>query len=409
MKRLRKPQFNLQFHINPALVGFAVMMFALGISDSLRGVFAPVFSAHFSLSTTQVSFIVTASYLGNLVFLLCGGYFVDKFDHRRVLLAVTGLWMGALLLFVLTDSYPALLCAMFLAMGASTLLSTTINVVTPLLCAAAPGLTVNLLSFIQGVGTSGSQKVAGTFADGFPAWRAVNGMLLLLGALCVLILLRVRLPAKPVIYKESAGIGSVVKSRSFLWLVLLFGVYFVAEHGIMNWLVLYATDGLGYPSATASTYLSIFFLGITLGRFLLSPLVDKLGVLRSIRIFSLLAGLLYCIGGVFSGPMLLLLSFSGIFFSILYPTMVLMIRRFYPSSCIGLATGTIISAGTVFDIGFNIAFGAAVDAAGYRASFFILPASMALYCILYLLFQRRAARFEAVPPDAAVSPVRKEL
>ena len=51
---------------------FAVLMFGLGSSDSLRGIFAPVFQNRYALSDTQLSLIVTISYVGNLLFLYLG-------------------------------------------------------------------------------------------------------------------------------------------------------------------------------------------------------------------------------------------------------------------------------------------------------------------------------------------------
>ena len=52
---------------------FAVLMFGLGSSDSLRGIFAPVFQNRYALSDPQLSMIVTISYVGNLLFLSLGG------------------------------------------------------------------------------------------------------------------------------------------------------------------------------------------------------------------------------------------------------------------------------------------------------------------------------------------------
>ena len=51
---------------------FVVLMVGLGSNDSLRGIFSTIFQEHFSLTTTQLGLIVTASYIGNLVFLLVG-------------------------------------------------------------------------------------------------------------------------------------------------------------------------------------------------------------------------------------------------------------------------------------------------------------------------------------------------
>lgn len=50
-----------------------LMMFVLGASDALRGVFLPVFRDSFSLSQSQSSAIIMCSYIGNLLFLCIGG------------------------------------------------------------------------------------------------------------------------------------------------------------------------------------------------------------------------------------------------------------------------------------------------------------------------------------------------
>ena len=64
----------------------------------------------------------------------------------------------------------------------------------------------------------------------------------------------------------------------------MFGFYFIAEHGVMNWMVAYGVDGLGLPQASAAKYLSVFFGGMMIGRLCLSPLVDKLGALKAWRL-----------------------------------------------------------------------------------------------------------------------------
>lgn len=46
-------------------------------------------------------------------------------------LGFLAVWMCAMLVFLLTDNYYALLVGMFLAMGASTLLNTSITLITP--------------------------------------------------------------------------------------------------------------------------------------------------------------------------------------------------------------------------------------------------------------------------------------
>lgn len=377
-------------------ISLILMMVLTGINDSLRGIFMPIFQDTFSLNTSSASLIITVSYMGNLLFLLYGGYFVDKYKRKYTLLWILGLWMSALVLFILSPNYPVLLIGMFISMGCSTLLNTTINVSVPMLFAHSPGLLVNALFFTQGIGTSGSQNFIGKYATSLDSFRSVSKFLLLGGILSFALICLLRFPViNPNLEKGQTAAKDVTPKRSyreiftnpaFFYLVLIFGFYFVAEHGIMNWMITYANRSLGFTMAKSSTYLSIFFGGMTIGRLALSPLVDKLGVFNSVRIFGFLGMFFYVVGMVLGANFILILSLSGLFISILYPTLVLMIRRFYPENVLATATGTIISVATLFDITFNALFGILVDLVGLSKSFILLPISMICFYICYLLF-----------------------
>lgn len=371
---------------------FVVLMVGLGSSDSLRGIFSTIFQQHFALSTTQLGLIVTVSYIGNLVFLLVGGNLSARFAKKRVLQVLMLIWMAALALFALTDSYPVLLVAMALVMGSSTLLNTTMNLITPLLFTAAPGFFVNFLFFTQGIGTSGSQFFLGSMADGFPFWQYTNLGLLVLGAAAFGMLLFCQVPEEPAVapgaLPQAEGrltdrLGVVVP------FVLVFGFYFIAEHGVMNWLVAYGTTGLEMTQAAASRYLSVFYGGVMLGRLVLSPLVDKLGVIRSMQLFGVISGVLYVAGSLGGAALMPLWAASGFFLSILYPTLVMSIRLYFPAQQVSGAAGTIISIASLADILFNVGFGRLVDLAGYRLSICVLPVSMVLFLITFLLFTRK--------------------
>lgn len=371
---------------------FVVLMVGLGSSDSLRGIFSTIFQQHFALSTTQLGLIVTVSYIGNLVFLLVGGNLSARFAKKRVLQVLMLIWMTALALFALTDSYPVLLVAMALVMGSSTLLNTTMNLITPLLFTAAPGFFVNFLFFTQGIGTSGSQFFLGSMADGFPFWQYTNLGLLVLGAAAFGMLLFCQVPEEPAVapgaLPQAEGrltdrLGVVVP------FVLVFGFYFITEHGVMNWLVAYGTTGLEMTQAAASRYLSVFYGGVMLGRLVLSPLVDKLGVIRSMQLFGVISGVLYVAGSLGGAALMPLWAASGFFLSILYPTLVMSIRLYFPAQQVSGAAGTIISIASLADILFNVGFGRLVDLAGYRLSICVLPVSMVLFLITFLLFTRR--------------------
>lgn len=375
-------------------ISFMLIMIAMGANDSLRGIFAMVFKEHFRLDATQVSMIITVSYLGNLVFLFLGGALIDRFRKKQVFISVLFIWMSGSLLFILTDNYLVLLVGMFLCVGASTLINTTINILVPVIFTASPGLIVNVLYFVQGIGTSGSQNGIGRLTINFGIWKYVNIGLIVLAAAGLLFLLFKDIPDVKGERKKAVSYRDIIKTPAFLFFILLFGFYFIAEHGILNWFLIYGTQELRMTTKISAGYLSVFFGGITLGRLLLAPAVHKLGVSRSIGLFACFGAIFYIAGILIGGKWTALLSISGLSISIVYPTLVLMIRSYFQEEGIATATGAIISLATICDICFNAFFGKLTDIIGLRGSFYILPGSMLIFCLLYIWFIKRVKPIE---------------
>lgn len=367
---------------------FVVLMVGLGSNDSLRGIFSTIFQEHFSLTTTQLGLIVTASYIGNLVFLLVGGNLSTRFSKKRVLQVLILVWMAALALFAFTSNYTVLLIGMALALGSSTLLNTTMNLITPLLFATAPGFFVNFLFFTQEIGTSGSQYILGSHADGFAFWQHTNLVLLILGAVAFVLLLFCNVPEEAATPADAPAQKGGYDWRIIVPYVLVFGFYFIAEHGVMNWMVAYGVDGLGLPQGSAAKYLSVFFGGMMIGRLCLSPLVDKLGALKSLAAFGGVSCVLYLIGSLGGAVTMPIWAISGLSFSILYPTLVMSIRLYFPAQQVSGAAGTILSIASLADILFNVGFGKLVDMAGYAVSIRVLPLSVLAFFIVFMLFTK---------------------
>ncbi|MDK2809207.1 MAG: hypothetical protein PWP24_1944, partial [Clostridiales bacterium] len=164
-----------------------------------------------------------------------------------------------------------------------------------------------------------------------------------------------------------------------------------AEHGILNWFVAYASNQLGLSMARATTYLSLFFGGITIGRLLFSPWIAKLGIQKSIQLFGGVATVFYCVGLILGIKGIWLFSLAGVFFSILYPTLIMMIQSYYERDIVSTATGCIISAATIFDILFNSIFGYLVDSIGFAKGFLILPIAMGVFYFLFTVFNKRVS------------------
>lgn len=375
------------------LAYYILMMIVLGASDGLRGVFLPLFEDTFALTKTQSSMIIMCSYVGNLLFLFIGGYFLDRMSKKRFLFTVTLLWMAAVLCYILTESYSVLLICMIFSLGASTMLSTSLNVVTPLLF-ATPAFYINIFNFTNGIGIFSAQNIGGKVASNMQAWHIFNLVLLVLGIVGLFFLWRIPFPKQEV--PENKGIRgtmesykNILKNPACKYLICICGFYYVAEHGLQNWMVTYGSDYLGYTRERAALYLSIFFGGITIGRLLFAPLVQKLNPARSIAIFAGIGAALYITGILLERAGIISLLLSGLAFSILWPTIVLIIGTYYPRAQNGIAVGFITAVATLFDIAFNAGFGTLVEQLGFAVSIKILPLAALLFFLLYVIMRKR--------------------
>lgn len=392
---------------------FMLIMIALGISDSNRGVFSTVFEQAMGLTKTQLSMIVTVSYIGNLLFMLLGGKAADRFDKKKACLGILGLWTLAQVLFACTDSYVCLLIGMFVSMGASTLMNTMMNILSPFFFGSLAGLYVNVLFFVQGVGTSGNQKLTGILASDYGDYRLLCLGLAAVGVVSLGLLGVTKFRGTEEEGRAGSADGTVVPperregqtgakkgfraclSGATPAMGLVFGFYFVAEHGIMNWWAMYCRQGLGLDAGRASTSVSLFFGTMTLGRLVMAPLVQKLGNRKSILILGGAGSALYILGVLLGAGGIWLLGISGICLSIVYPTIVLLLQDMFPKETIATVTGLVISIGTLFDIGFNAVFGSLVDKAGFGVCRVIFPGAILIFYGGFLLVSGRRRR-EAV-------------
>ncbi len=91
-------------------------------------------------------------------------------------------------------------------------------------------------------------------------WKMVNIVLLGASLIGMLFMFYSTIP-KVEQKKETISYVHIIKNPAFIFYILIFGFYFIAEHGILNWFMLYGINGLELEYDRASFFLSIFFGG----------------------------------------------------------------------------------------------------------------------------------------------------
>ena len=113
---------------------------------------------------------------------------------------------------------------------------------------------------------------------------------------------------KEAVQHESIGFVSALKIKGVPSLLLGFFAYCAAECTAMAWSCTYLVNAKGIDEATAAAFASMFFIGMTVGRFIGGFFMDKLGDKRMIVLGSSIIGI---------GIILMLIPTANSLFSII--------------------------------------------------------------------------------------------
>jgi fucose permease len=185
--------------------------------------------------------------------------------------------------------------------------------------------TMNLVEGFFGIGAIIGPAIVTTLIDNHVSWKWLYAIA---GTICVVLILIALLVRYPRTMKPS---GETVDLRRTLRMMsnpyaLAFGVgallYVAIEASVYVWGPLYLSDYDGRWTVLASYAISGFFFLRAAGRFLGARLLKKYDWSRVLVILSL-AILLCLAGSVFGGvrAAVVLLPFSGLFMSVIYPTL----------------------------------------------------------------------------------------
>ena len=314
-----------------ATAGACACFFALGFVDNLKGVALPAVLQELSFRLDQAGAVLAATYMGMLVSTLLSGALCDLIGPRRVAFIGSGLLAAGVLGYSTARSYWMLFASM-LVLGL--MIGTLLTAGTNLIIAFHParrGRYLNLVNifhatasmlapFYSRANAGGRNFLAaglptvpgagGTGGGAFPGGAGQPGAD------------RRPTPTPPANRERSlAALYRSVLTRRLARYYALDLLYVAAETGILVWLVEFLQRARGQSIALSSSFLSLYFIFIIVGRLAGSLVVDRLGYPPTLVIAS--AGALACLGlGTFGPPALVwLLPLSGFFLSAYAPTL----------------------------------------------------------------------------------------
>ncbi len=292
-----------QAHGERARLAIAFAAFILiGLNDGVIGVLLPSIIAHYDVSTATVGLLFPASSIGYLCAAFNSGFLLERLGRRAFLASGAALWIVGMLIFATLPPFLTLLPVLFAVGCGIALLDAGLNAYIAELPRGVSLL--NYLHAFYGVGALLGPLLATVMLTSVFGWNATYVALALGVAAALLgIMLRFERRRAPAWQRHAASAGDATASGGLLratlqsplvWLCALFLLVYVGvEVSLGAWVYSLLTDGQHISTLLAGWMVSGYWLGLTLGRFLLARVVERVGPRRVILWLTLgaLAGI----------------------------------------------------------------------------------------------------------------------
>lgn len=334
-----------------ALSMVTVLFFFWGFVTSLNDILIPHFKAIFELNYTRVMLIQFAFFFAYFLFSMPSAKVVDTFGYKKTM--VGGLVVMALGAFVFLPaaslpSFPLFLVALMIVAGGMTALQVSANAYVAILGRPETASSrLNLAQAFNSFGTtigpflgglfilSGNPKTADALkqmsAEALKAYRiheassvkmpyVVIGLALLLFAITIGMF---KLPAMPEAERHGKVGGSIWKYTHLVLGAVGIFVYVGAEVSIGSFLINYFVqpDIGNLSELMASKYVSYYWGGAMVGRFIGSAILQKVKTGTLLGVAATAAVILVCTSMLTSGPIAMWsIILVGFFNSIMFPS-----------------------------------------------------------------------------------------
>jgi fucose permease len=373
---------------NYVVIVFIFMLMALNaMAENTRGIFIPSFKSDFSIDNTGIGVMLFIGSLAYILFSYIGGILCEKIGQKRVIMLGVSFMILSLMLLSVVDGYMGFIIGIFIMNIGLSLASIAINTVVPVLLISYQAILMNLIHFCYGVGGASGQAISGVLMSRGFTWRNIY---LGISILFLILLISFSFIKMPHTHKHNQGnkviILNVLKNKVVFFYVFALGFYVFAEIATTSWFVNYIKDNYKYDSSKSAFYSVMFLVIFSIGRLVGGFVVEKLGALKTTMGSLIIAVSLFTFGLIIGENGLIVISISGFFFAITFPTVVLTISKVFKQNT-SYITGIIVTLTSSVNMILNLVIGKLNDKIGTYFAFYMIPICLIISIIfIYLIY-----------------------
>lgn len=316
-----------------------------GFILTIIGPALPYLADDFNLKLSEVGIILSLRGIGMIFAVLAAGVISDRYGHRIVVLSGIGFWTIGLLVFSICRHIPVIFLVWILIGVGFGSVDTALNSLVAQ-TSTSRGSSLNKLHFWFGIGSLTGPLVAGLLLELF-SWRLLFFITALLTLGYGIFMFGLNYPQLET--KAAKQAQQPLKSISSVLTVpvLLLGIILFSYTGVnttfTGWINTYLTGDLALTTTLASVILSVYSIGLSLGRLVVSLMAERVPYVRTLLI-SVTTALVFASTALFAQhPALVMIAFglTGFCFAALLPIGLAVGAKLYPEIT-GTVTGVLI-------------------------------------------------------------------
>ncbi|MGK0468543.1 MAG: fucose permease [Clostridium sp.] len=370
-----------------AIIFIFITMALNAMAENIRGIFIPFFKFDFNIDNTGIAVMLFIGSLAYILFSYIGGILCEKIGQKRVIILGLSCMFLSLSLLSIVESYTIFLLDIFIMNIGLALTSIAINTLAPILLLSYQAILMNLIHFCYGVGGASGQALGGVLMSKGLTWRNIYFGISILFVLLIIVFIFIKMPhTHKYSERNKINVLDVLKNKIVYFYVFALGFYVFSELATISWMVNYIKDNYNYNSSKSAFYSVMFLVVFSIGRLVGGFIVEKLGYLKITMVSLIIAVCLFTFGLILGQDGLIVISISGFFFAITFPTLVLTISKvFYENT--SYITGVIVTLTSLVNMLLNLVIGKLNDKIGTYFAFYMIPISLVISIIfIYLIY-----------------------
>jgi len=385
--------------LGTAFFGFVL----IGVASGAWGVLLPSLSAYYNVDKSVVGLLFFASAVGYFLSALSTGFLTAKLGQRWYLVTGTATFMLCCVLLALKPSFALVLFIRLFQGMATGILEAGLN----LFVAALPNNTalLNYLHAFYGVGALVGPLIASTILALSWGWNtAILIWTFLALPLLIGLLALFRHQSSGAAHEGQTGEGEngllAALKIPVVWFATLFLLFYVGvEVSLGSWGYTFLLENRHESDLLAGGIVSGYWLGLTLGRFILNNIAGRLRLGLSRLMYTCMGGIvlgilmIWLIPGVVASAVAFCLT--GFSLGPIYPSTVALVPDIVPSRMVSSAIGFLVGLSI---LGVALFPWIAGTLAQYTGIWSLLPYSVGLTVIMLALWwtiRRRSQGFPA--------------